>query len=145
MAVPLRNFFSGKSVHIRQVISPDQANGPKRVNVSALQLLHSSISQTCIVQAQHLATSLTVTAGPPAPQTTRKKTMAFTTDITRFETGFAQRMESLMDVLRTQRARRAAFRRTYDELSVLNDRELNDLGISRADISTIARQAASEI
>ncbi|WP_238547707.1 DUF1127 domain-containing protein [Meridianimarinicoccus roseus] len=71
--------------------------------------------------------------------------MAFTTDITRFETGFAQRMESLMDVLRTQRARRAAFRRTYDELSVLNDRELNDLGISRADISTIARQAASEI
>ncbi|PWR03663.1 DUF1127 domain-containing protein [Meridianimarinicoccus roseus] len=50
-----------------------------------------------------------------------------------------------MDVLRTQRARRAAFRRTYDELSVLNDRELNDLGISRADISTIARQAASEI
>ncbi|ADZ70635.1 DUF1127 domain-containing protein [Polymorphum gilvum] len=33
------------------------------------------------------------------------------------------------------------YRATYDELSRLSTRELNDLGISRADIGTIARDA----
>ena len=36
----------------------------------------------------------------------------------------------------------AAIRRTFNELHQLNDRELADLGISRADIPHIARQAA---
>lgn len=34
------------------------------------------------------------------------------------------------------------FRRTYNELDRLSDRELNDLGISRADIARIARKSA---
>ena len=33
------------------------------------------------------------------------------------------------------------FRQTYDELSNLTNRELDDLGISRADIARYARQA----
>ncbi|EFO29780.1 conserved domain protein [Roseibium sp. TrichSKD4] len=33
------------------------------------------------------------------------------------------------------------YRSTYDELSRLSNRELDDLGISRADISTVARGA----
>ncbi|MBO6757151.1 MAG: DUF1127 domain-containing protein [Roseibium sp.] len=33
------------------------------------------------------------------------------------------------------------YRSTYDELSRLSNRELDDLGISRADISHYARQA----
>ncbi|MEM8702381.1 MAG: DUF1127 domain-containing protein [Pseudomonadota bacterium] len=33
------------------------------------------------------------------------------------------------------------FRQTYDELSSLTNRELDDLGIARADISRFARQA----
>ncbi|QIE43275.1 DUF1127 domain-containing protein (plasmid) [Rhodobacteraceae bacterium SC52] len=66
------------------------------------------------------------------------------TDITRFESGFAQRFQSIAEALRTQRARRSIYRRTFDELSMLNDRELNDLNISRADIATIARQAADQ-
>ncbi|WP_243721942.1 DUF1127 domain-containing protein [Meridianimarinicoccus aquatilis] len=70
--------------------------------------------------------------------------MAFMTDITRFESGFAQRFQSIAEALRTQRARRSIYRRTFDELSMLNDRELNDLNISRADIATIARQAADQ-
>lgn len=69
--------------------------------------------------------------------------MAFMNEISRFESGFAQRFESIADAIRTQRARRSIYRRTYNELSVLNDRELNDLNISRADIATIARQAAN--
>lgn len=71
--------------------------------------------------------------------------MAFTNDISRVETGIAHRIDSIMTVLRTQRARRVAYRRTYDELATLNDRELNDLGIARTDIPTIARQAADDI
>ena len=34
------------------------------------------------------------------------------------------------------------FRETYDELSKLSDRELNDLGFSRGDLTRIAREAA---
>jgi uncharacterized protein YjiS (DUF1127 family) len=33
-------------------------------------------------------------------------------------------------------------RRVYKELSALTDRDLSDIGISRADISRIAREAA---
>lgn len=32
-----------------------------------------------------------------------------------------------------------AYRRTVDELSALSTRELNDLGISRSDIKSVAR------
>ncbi|ASP32743.1 MULTISPECIES: DUF1127 domain-containing protein [Stappiaceae] len=34
------------------------------------------------------------------------------------------------------------FRQTYDELSNLSNRELNDLGIARGDIAHYARQSA---
>lgn len=36
----------------------------------------------------------------------------------------------------------AAFRATYDELNALTDRELNDLGMTRSEITRIAREAA---
>jgi len=42
----------------------------------------------------------------------------------------------------TSIARRRMFRRTYDELSNLSSRELEDLGLSRWDISRTARKAA---
>lgn len=71
--------------------------------------------------------------------------MAFMTDITRFDTGITRRIDGVLANLRAHRARRAAFRRTYDELAVLNDRELNDLGLSRTDIPAVARQAAAEV
>lgn len=41
-----------------------------------------------------------------------------------------------------QRAKRAEERRTIRELSLLTDRDLNDLGISRHDIPYVARQAS---
>lgn len=44
--------------------------------------------------------------------------------------------------VRAARARRAAFLRTYNELDNLTDRELSDLGLSRADIGRVARSAA---
>lgn len=41
--------------------------------------------------------------------------------------------------------RRAAYRAAYAELAMLTDRELADIGIARADIDTIARQAADAV
>lgn len=39
----------------------------------------------------------------------------------------------------------ASYRQTVRELSNLNDRELNDLGISRGDIQPLARDHSSRI
>ncbi|RYH04387.1 DUF1127 domain-containing protein [Salipiger sp. IMCC34102] len=39
-------------------------------------------------------------------------------------------------------ARRAAYNRTYAELSSLTDRELSDLGLSRGMIRAVAQEAA---
>lgn len=41
--------------------------------------------------------------------------------------------------------RRAAYNRVFTELSALNDRELNDLGLSRADFHNIAADAAAKL
>lgn len=71
--------------------------------------------------------------------------MALTQDITRFETAFARRIARTLDALRRERARRAAYRSTHDELSALSARELADLGISRCDVAAIARRAAREV
>lgn len=49
----------------------------------------------------------------------------------------------LGDTFREWRDRRAAYRATVDELSRLDDRELDDLGISRCDIYRIAEEAAA--
>lgn len=45
-------------------------------------------------------------------------------------------------VLAEWRRRRALFARTVDELTHLTDRDLADLGIPRADIRAVAREAA---
>ncbi len=42
------------------------------------------------------------------------------------------------------RVAREAYLRTYRELSSLTDRELSDIGISRAQIEDIARQSAHQ-
>jgi uncharacterized protein YjiS (DUF1127 family) len=36
------------------------------------------------------------------------------------------------------------YKKTYDELSQMSDRDLNDIGIRRYEISDIAREAANE-
>ncbi|MCZ4273143.1 DUF1127 domain-containing protein [Maritalea porphyrae] len=49
-----------------------------------------------------------------------------------------------MDFGKTLR-RWASYRQTVRELSALDDRELNDLGINRGDIQPLAREQASRI
>lgn len=71
--------------------------------------------------------------------------MAFAQDLTRRPTALAYRFDDAVSALRRFRARRAAFNQTYNELAILSDRELNDLGIARSDIAAVARQAAAEV
>lgn len=40
---------------------------------------------------------------------------------------------------------RSVYNRTYNELSKLSDRELNDIGLSRYDIVSVAEEAATGI
>ena len=68
--------------------------------------------------------------------------MALTSDIRRFEDSIADRIQRGIDILKDHQKRRAAYRRTFDELMALSDRDLRDLDISRADIPAIARDAA---
>lgn len=65
--------------------------------------------------------------------------MAITHDIRDFDLSLVERARAAFG---HWRARRAAFQQVIDELSVLSDRELNDLGLSRYDIPAVARQAA---
>lgn len=68
--------------------------------------------------------------------------MALFTDLHGNGTGLTATFDRARAALSDYRVRRAAIRRTFNELHELNDRELADLGISRADIPHIARQAA---
>jgi uncharacterized protein YjiS (DUF1127 family) len=44
--------------------------------------------------------------------------------------------------LRDRRAQRAVYRRIYNELSAMSTRELADIGLSRNNISEVAKQSA---
>jgi uncharacterized protein YjiS (DUF1127 family) len=68
--------------------------------------------------------------------------MALFTDTNSTATGLTAAFDRSRAAFANYRARRAAIRRTFNELHSLDDRELADLGISRTDIPTIARQTA---
>jgi uncharacterized protein YjiS (DUF1127 family) len=58
-----------------------------------------------------------------------------------YDAGTTGGLGSLIERLRRGYANYQLYRKTLDELEVLNDRELNDLGISRLVIREIARES----
>lgn len=65
-----------------------------------------------------------------------------TTLSTNAPSGFGTNLfAGLRDTLR----RRATFLRVYDELAVLSDRELEDIGLTRGMIRDVAAEAAAEV
>lgn len=54
----------------------------------------------------------------------------------------ADRFSGALAQIKVMIARRAVYNQTVRELNVLTDRELADLGLSRFDILTVAREAA---
>lgn len=55
---------------------------------------------------------------------------------------FIAQVREILGAVSRYAARQTAFRQTLNELETLTDRELADLGISRADIRRVAREAA---
>lgn len=54
----------------------------------------------------------------------------------------ADRFSGILAQVKVMIARRAVYNQTVRELNILTDRELADLGLSRFDIPTVAREAA---
>ncbi|MDE3079231.1 MAG: DUF1127 domain-containing protein [Paracoccaceae bacterium] len=57
--------------------------------------------------------------------------------------GFRDRVAALVRVFNEGVARRRVYRKTFDELSALSDRDLADLGIHRSLIAQVALDAAN--
>lgn len=64
------------------------------------------------------------------------------TTVNHVEFGFADMVRSFFADLRTAAFERAAYHRTYSELSRLTDRELADIGLRRCDIEEICARSA---
>ena len=61
------------------------------------------------------------------------------------QSALTSRFDALLIDIRARLARRRVFRQTLAELSVLSDRELADLGLSRSELRRVAWQAAYEM
>jgi uncharacterized protein YjiS (DUF1127 family) len=61
------------------------------------------------------------------------------------ELNIAHRLHGTIEGFKAFRARRAAYNRVYNELALLTDRDLADIGIVRSQISEIAHQEAAKI
>lgn len=68
--------------------------------------------------------------------------MAFASDVQNIESKLALKFAELRKALAERRAQNKVYRQTVDELRMLSDRDLADLGIHRSMISAIAREAA---
>lgn len=68
--------------------------------------------------------------------------MAYATEILNARTGIVDRFIAALSDWKDARAKRALYRQTIRELRALSTRELDDLGIGRGEIISLARQAA---
>ena len=113
-----------------------------------MRLLHSSILQIFIVQAQHCANLGSERVGRdhchPAAVTSRKQVtkMALVDDIGGFDTGLGRRMRSSLARVCVHAAQCRIYRHTFNELNALNQRGLNGLGSARTNMPEIAKTAA---
>ena len=64
-------------------------------------------------------------------------------DLSHRGSGLGNRLADAVSRMAAARARRSLYRRTVRELGLLSDRELADLGVNRASIHSVARDAAA--
>lgn len=53
-------------------------------------------------------------------------------------------LRSILERITAKRARKKVYRETLNELRALSDRDLSDLGLSRANIHSVAWEAANQ-
>lgn len=68
--------------------------------------------------------------------------MAFFTDTHTANAGLAERFNAITAAFKEARARRKVYNQTLNELCKLTNRELADMGMARANIRSIAYEAA---
>jgi uncharacterized protein YjiS (DUF1127 family) len=68
--------------------------------------------------------------------------MTIVDGLQRFEANLVRNLRASFEDLRRAQKQRQTARRTFNELNALTERELADMGISRGDLSRIAREAA---
>jgi len=68
--------------------------------------------------------------------------MAYATDISTVPHGLRDRVTAILKAISEARAQRRIYNRTLAELNAMTQRDLDDLGISAAEIPFIAREAA---
>jgi uncharacterized protein YjiS (DUF1127 family) len=98
-----------------------------------------------IVHSQHMPHVSPNTAtgsdfNDPAPKQKYEAEMAYVNSRSTTVT-FADRVSSALKLVKDAIARRQLYNSTLAELNALTDRELSDLGLARANIADIAREA----
>ncbi|MFM2349112.1 MAG: hypothetical protein RIR04_78 [Pseudomonadota bacterium] len=71
--------------------------------------------------------------------------MAYVNSTRSAQVSFFDRFAALMVGVKDLIARRRVFNQTLFELNQLSDRDLSDLGLSRANIADVAREAAYKV
>ena len=108
-----------------------------------MQMLHSGIAETCVVQVQHLPIYQSTNGRSAQTRMNEENKMAFINDIRALETGIAEHVKVAFAEFIAHRAEARRFRKTRHELQALTNRELADLGITRSMITSVAKEAAA--
>ncbi|MDC3290575.1 DUF1127 domain-containing protein [bacterium] len=109
-----------------------------------MQMLHSGIAGLSIVQSQNKFISLTIREA----ETTlliKDYNMALTVDSSFAKPAAFGGIFAALNKLTEAMQRRRVYRTTMNELSALSDRDLSDLGVSRASIRRLALDAANAL
>ena len=108
-----------------------------------MQFLHSSIVETSIVQVQryrHLSHNETQYGGSDTSKK-REYNMAYVNTARTGGITLSQRFAALRENFAAARAQHKIYTTTVNELEMLSNRDLADLGISRSTIKSIALEA----
>lgn len=108
-----------------------------------MQMLHGSIANTSIVQPQHAPKYGPRSAIRRDDDMKREpEPMAYTTHTRTFSLSMLERVGVIGARLSEAAARRKVYNTTLRELSALTQRELDDLGLHRSTIKSVAYEAA---
>ena len=109
-----------------------------------MQMLHSGIARLSIVQSQNKRI-LSLIRDAETTHLTKDKNMAFTADSSFAKPAAFGGLFAALNKLTEAMQRRRVYRTTVNELSALSDRDLSDLGLSRASIRRLALDAANAL
>jgi len=109
-----------------------------------MQMLHSGIAGLPIVQSQNKFIFL-VTRDAETTLLIKDNNMAFTADSSFAKPAAFGGIFAALNKLTEAMQRRRVYRTTVNELSALSDRDLSDLGVSRASIRRLALDAANAL